>query len=273
MQTLGEIKAMLEERGLSPRHKLGQNFLIDQNLITKLVDASGVGAGDLVLEVGPGTGTMTEALLSRGSHVIACELDPELAQLNRDRLGDRAGFTLIKGDCLESKRELSREVARALGDQTFVLVSNLPYGAATPLMLTLLIAWPACRGQFVTIQKEVAERLAAKPGTKAYGVISVVAQLFSEVEILAKLPPGCFWPQPEVTSAMVSIVPRGDAPEVDRGAFAGFCQSLFGQRRKQLGRVLGRAGWPIAGIEAAARAESLEPEQFLSLYRARGAVG
>ncbi|MBX9738216.1 MAG: hypothetical protein K2X32_14950, partial [Phycisphaerales bacterium] len=98
MQTLTEIKAMLEERGLSPRHALGQNFLIEQKLITKLIDSAGAQPGDLVLEVGPGTGTLTEALLDRGCRVIACELDRGLAELLRDRLGSRASFTLIEGD-------------------------------------------------------------------------------------------------------------------------------------------------------------------------------
>src|SRR4051812_5019410 len=107
MQTLIQIRALLEERGLAPRKSLGQNFLIDQNLIRKLVDASGVGAGDLVLEVGPGTGTLTEELLERGCEVVACELDRGLAELLRERLGANPRFTLVEGDCLASKREIA----------------------------------------------------------------------------------------------------------------------------------------------------------------------
>ncbi len=271
MQTLAQIKEILEERCMSPRHKLGQNFLIDHNLIRKLVDASGVGEGDLVLEVGPGTGTMTEELLERGCEVVACELDKDMADLLRDRLGGHERFRLIEGDCLESKHEVSRVIASQLGDCDFTLVANLPYGAATPLMLALMLEWPTCLGQFVTIQREVADRLMAEPGTKAFGVISVVAQLFARVELVAKLPRECFWPQPDVASAMVSVVPRDLRKDFDRRLFATFCQKLLGQRRKQLGSVIGRDAPLPEGFDTRRRAESLSPEEFLSLYEARSA--
>src|SRR6186713_2406397 len=115
MQTLAQIRELLESRGLAPRKSLGQNFLIDHNLIRKLVDASGAAAGDLVLEVGPGTGALTEELLDRGCRVIACELDRGLAELLRERFAATAGsgrFTLIEGDCLASKRALADELVR-----------------------------------------------------------------------------------------------------------------------------------------------------------------
>lgn len=266
MQTLTEIRAILDERGLTPKHRLGQNFLIDHNLIARLVDTSGVRAGDLVLEVGPGTGTMTEELLVRGCEVVACELDAEMAAILRDRLGDARGFTLIEGDCLASKHEVSPAIMGELGGRAFKLVANLPYGAATPLMLALLTDVPACRGQFVTIQREVADRLLAPPGSKVYGVISVVAQLFAEVELVARLPRECFWPRPEVSSAMVSVVPRESAADLDRGALARFCQRLLGQRRKQIGSVLRAAGALPDGFDARRRAETLTPEEFLDLF-------
>jgi len=267
MQTLAEIRTILDEWGISPKHRLGQNFLIDQNLLTKLVDVSGVGAGDVVLEVGPGTGTMTEEMLDRGCDVIACELDPDMAGILRERLGERENFTLIEGDCLESKHEVSRAIVEKLAGREFRLVANLPYGAATPLMLALLTDMPTCRGQFVTIQREVADRLLAKPGSKIYGVISVVAQLFAEVELIAKLPKECFWPQPEIASAMVSVVPRVPVGDIDRKLFAQFCQKLLGQRRKQLGSVLRGDGALPEGFDSRARAETLTPGAFLDLYR------
>ncbi len=268
MQTLAQIRTILDEWGISPKHRLGQNFLVDQNLLTKLVDVSGVGAGDVVLEVGPGTGTMTEELLDRGCDVIACELDADMASILRERLGARPGFKLIEGDCLESKHEISREVVQKLDGRVFRLVANLPYSAATPLILALLTDMPACAGQHVTIQREVADRLMAKPGSKTYGVISVVAQLFAEIELVAKLPKECFWPQPEITSAMVSIEPRVSvAGDIDRKLFAQFCLRLLGQRRKQLGSVLRGEGTLPGAFDAKLRAETLPPEAFLDLYR------
>lgn len=266
MQTLTQIRAILEEWGITPKHRLGQNFLVDHNLVSKLVDASGVGAGDAVLEVGPGTGTMTEELLKRGCEVVACELDADMAGILRERLGGAPGFTLIEGDCLASKHEISPAIMDALGARPFTLVANLPYGAATPLMLALLTDVPTCKGQFVTIQREVADRLMAPPGTKAYGVISVVAQLFADVKLVAKLPKECFWPQPEVASAMVSVVPREGGDGVDRGQFARFCQRVLGQRRKQLGSVLKGEGELPDGFDHRRRAETLTPREFLDLY-------
>ncbi len=268
MQTLTDIRRLLDSRGLSPRKSLGQNFLIDHNLIRKLVDASGIGAGDLVLEIGPGTGTLTDELLDRGCRVIACEIDEHLAALLRDRFAEREGFTLVEGDCLESKRELSRATAAALARRPFTLVANLPYNAATPLMLTLLCEHPECRGLFVTIQREVADRLLAAPGTRDYGPLAVVAQAVGEVLHIATLPPECFWPRPDVTSAMAAVVRRPSPLAPDARALADFCQKLFSQRRKQLGSVLGRGGrWP-EGISPTQRAEQLTVEQLIALHRA-----
>lgn len=270
MQTLSEIKALLESRGLSPRHAFGQNFLIDHNLIRKLVDTSGVGGAETVLEVGPGTGTLTEELLSRGCRVIACEIDRGLCELLRERFRDAPGFTLIEGDCLQSKRGLAAPIRDALTDTPFVLVSNLPYGVGTPLMLTLLIEHRACRGLYVTVQREVAERIAAAPGTKAYGTLSVVAQAAAEVEMIARLPPECFWPRPDVTSAMVAVRRRARPLASDLGRLAAFCQTLFEKRRKQLGAVLGRErSWP-PGIRPEDRAEALSVDQLIALWAHRG---
>ncbi len=259
---------MLAERGLKPRHALGQNFLIDKNLLAKLVDASGVKSGDLVLEVGPGTGTLTETLLERGCRVVACELDDSLAAMLNERIpalgcGDR--FRLIQGDCLEKGKKLNRQAATTIGDAPFVLVANLPYGAATPLMLSLLIDHPQCARLAVTIQKEVAERLAAKSGSKDYGLLSVVAQAMGTVQIIGKLPPECFWPRPDVTSAMVIVERRTRPLTRDGQALAALCQRLFSKRRKQLGGILGRTQELPPGVAPEQRPEELSVEQFVAL--------
>jgi 16S rRNA (adenine1518-N6/adenine1519-N6)-dimethyltransferase len=272
VQSLTEIRELLETHGLAPRKSLGQNFLIDQNLIRKLVDASGVRAGDLVLEVGPGTGTLTEELLARGCRVVACELDRGLAALLRERLGAQKRFALVEGDALAGKRELSAAVAAALGAEPFRLVANLPYGAATPLMLALLVGHPECGSMHVTIQREVADRLLAAPGTKDYGPIAVVARALASVERIATLPPECFWPRPDITSAMVALVRRPDPLTREPRRLADVAQKLFMQRRKQLGSVLGR-GFPFPdGISPTDRAESLPAEKFVALAGAAASL-
>lgn len=264
MQTLAQIKDLLAIHGLSPRKSLGQNFLIDHNLIRKLVEASGAGPGDLVLEVGPGTGALTEALLDRGCEVVACELDRGLARLLRERF---PRVTLVEGDCLKAGKHLAPELAGALGGRPFVMAANLPYNAASPLIAALLINHPECRAMFVTIQREVADRLLARPGSREYGTLGVLTQAMAEVERIAVLPPECFWPRPDVTSAMVSIR-RRRAPLTDEPAgFAGFLTGLFSKRRKQLGAVLGRdRAWP-QGITPTMRAEDLGVERLIELAR------
>ena len=266
MQTLAEIKLLLDEAGLAPRHALGQNFLIDKNLLARLAGAAGVAAGDLVLEVGPGTGTLTETLLEQGARVVACELDRGLADLLRARLKDRSPqFTLIEGDCLGKHRTLNAEVAETLAGERFALVANLPYAAATPLMITLAIAHPKCHTQAVTIQREVADRLMADVGTDEYGALSVVMQSMYTMEQLAVLPPACFWPRPDVTIAMVlarrRAEPLTDAPM----ALLKLCQRLFSARRKQIGTTLGRAMVLPEGVQPTMRPQELSAAQFVQL--------
>lgn len=274
MQSLSQIKAMLAERGLRPKRSLGQNFLIDQNLLRKLVDAAGVGEGDVVLEVGPGTGTLTEELLARGCRVVASELDDALADLLEERADEmqRGGagtgrLTIVRGDCLASKRRINPALLEALGDGPFSLVANLPYGAATPLLLTLLTEHARCGVMAATIQREVADRLLAPPGTKEYGLLTVLARAMAHIERLATLPPSCFWPAPEVSSAMVLLRRRGPAEALthDPAALRELCERLFASRRKQIGGVLGRDATLPEGVAPTMRAEELTPEQLIEL--------
>ncbi len=265
---------MLAAHGLGPKKSLGQNFLIEPAHVRRLVEAAEIRAGDLVLEVGPGTGVLTEALAHAGAEVVAVEFDDGLAGLVRQRAASEWSdrVRVINADCLAGKRAIAPVVTESLAGRRFKLVANLPYNAATPLMMTLLVQHPECAGLFVTVQKEVADRLGASPGSKAYGAISVVAQCMATVEQLATLPPGCFWPRPGIDSAMVAIR-RREQPLTDGAAsLAAFCQEVFSARRKQLGPTLRRLGrepenWP-EGVRPTDRIEGLAPMVIAGLERA-----
>lgn len=272
MQTLGEIKALLASRGLRPRHRFGQNFLIEPVHLQALLARSGAASGDLVLEVGPGTGVLTDLLVDAGVEVVACEIDRDLASLVAERFGDR--IRLVVGDALPSKRTLSPPVVEALAGRPFRLVANLPYAIASPL-LAVLAGTPGFGGGGATIQREVADRLAASPGSRAYGPLSVVVQSRFTVERIAELPPGCFWPPPEVTSAMVRLSPL-EVPLVEASALDGFGRfvgKIFGRRRKQLGSILGRDRELPSGIDADVRPERLSVAQWVELERWSNAGG
>lgn len=253
---------MLQAYGLSPLHRLGQNFLHDHNILQKLVDASGVVEGDLVLEIGPGTGTLTETLLSRGCTVVACELDRGLVGLLQDRFAN--AITLIHGDCLE-KKHLNPKLVEHLADRKWKLVANLPYQIASPLLVDVLANHPNCLGQFVTIQYEVAQRLMAKVDAKDWGVLSILVQRLASVSLITKAPNTCFWPQPKITSACVAIIPDKSRHR-SSDEFAVFVTSLFAKRRKQLGSILGRDFAFPEGISPEQRPSTLSIQQLESLF-------
>lgn len=270
MQTLREIRELLGARGLRPRRRLGQHFLIDKNLVRRLVTAAGVGAGANVLEVGPGTGTLTEELLARGCRVVAVELDRGLADLMRERFRDaiEAGrLTMIEGDVMAGKHAIASAVLSALGPGPWRLVANLPFAVATPLLMALLTTHPACEGMYVTVQREVARRLMAPPGTRDYGPVSVVAQSLAQVREIARVPASCFWPRPGVDSSMVMLERVPGPAATDWGEVAAGLVRLFARRRKQLGTVLGRQfDWP-PGTGPDQRMEELSPSAAVALVR------
>lgn len=290
VQTLTQIRQLLDERGLTPKHRLGQNFLHDKNQLNKLLDAADVNAGDVVLEVGPGTGTLTGALLERGAEVIACEIDEGMAGIIETQFAEAIGreaasgsLTLIRGDALDKGRRLNPQLIDAIDGRPFKLAANLPYQIASPLISSLLIDHPNCIGQCVTIQKEVADRLTAEPRTKDYGPLSIIVQALAEVLKIGVLSPSCFWPPPEVTSAMVAIASRkseileGDGPlaSVDlRRDFARFVVDLFTKRRKQIGSILRppeHFNWPD-GVTADMRPEALTVNQHIELWQSVSAI-
>jgi len=268
MQSLSEIKALLDARGIRPKHRFGQNFLHDHNQLKKLVDAAAITPGELVVEIGPGTGTLTETLVAAGARVIACEIDIDMQAIVRERLAEHMGDRVQ----LDGKRSLGRELLDALGGRPFALIANLPYNAASPLMAILASRHPECRGQYVTVQKEVGDRIRATPNTREYGPLTVILQLFATVREIAVVKPGSFWPAPDVTSSMIAIEPHHERPFAyaeELNAFEAFLHTIFSKRRKQLGAILGRGGtWP-EGIDPTMRPEVLTVAQIVELRHAR----
>ena len=285
-QTLAEIRTLLNAAGLSPRHRFGQNFLIDLNLMRKIVAAAQLGAGDVVLEVGPGTGSLTELLLDTGCRVVAVEIDRDLHRLLAARLGDHPRLTQLCGDALAGKHALHPALLDALHAQrpapegAYKLVANLPYQIATPLIMELLYGRPRFASLTCTIQKEVAERVLSPPGRSSYGPVSVVAQTLAEVRRVASLPPEVFWPQPKVASLAIQLALRDDAPvpEPQWPEFVRLVRTAFMQRRKMLRSALKPLGiralsdkLAACGISPDARAEMVSPQLWQSLQRALSA--
>ncbi|HEX8340292.1 MAG TPA: 16S rRNA (adenine(1518)-N(6)/adenine(1519)-N(6))-dimethyltransferase RsmA [Tepidisphaeraceae bacterium] len=269
-QSKQQIQAHLAAAGSQPRHRFGQNFMIDQNLVRLIADAADLSATDRVIEVGPGTGTLTEELLMRAGAVVAVEIDRDLAAQLRATFADRAQFELIEGDVLETKHALdgrllawiAREPAHAK------LVANLPYNIASPLVIELLLAGV---GMLVfTVQKEVADRMKAAAGDDAYGPLSAIVQMLGEVEVLRTLPPQAFWPPPKIDSALVRVTAADRLGDQGR-AFGLFLQKLFAYRRKTLRKALDMSGLSVPldalGLDGALRPETFSPEQLLLIFR------
>jgi len=274
-----EVRAELEALGFRPSRRLGQNFMRDGNMIAALARASGAAAGDLVLEPGPGAGGLTAELLSLGCEVLGVELDRRLAEFLRKRFADQPRFQLIEGDILDKGRHISRAAAEVLGGRPFRVCSNLPYSAATPFLVALAGSDLAWKSAAVTVQKEVAGRLAASPGSGDYGAATILVAARARAELVRQVPPDVFWPKPKVWSAVLRLEPLEHplVTAVEMEGFAELVRRLFSARRKTLARALEVAGLApervgaalaAAGAEAGARPEALSPEQFVRLWHA-----
>lgn len=266
MQTLTHIKTMLASRGMHPKKRLGQNFLHDQNQVRRIVEAASVVPGDLVLEVGPGTGALSVALLDAGATLVAVEVDLDMEPILREVYaphGNRA--TLLLTDVLASKHKLSSVVIDTLAGRPFTLIANLPYNVASPLLVNLCMDHPRMTRAIVMVQKEVADRLASPPGSKDYGPLGIMVQAACTVERLFTLSPACFWPQPQVESAVVRLTRRPTPIPHDMARFSELVHRLFQQRRKQIGSILGRNTPLPTGVSHDMRPEQLTLEQLAEL--------
>ena len=263
LDDLPPLRESLAEAGLAARKSFGQHFLLDLNLTRKIARLAGPLDGETVVEVGPGPGGLTRALLEAGAHVIAVEKDARFMPLLEDLaiLAD-GRLTLIRADAL------TLDPARLPAGAS--VVANLPYNVATPLLVGWLTGAWRPSAMTLMFQKEVAERIAAAPGSKDYGRLSVLVQALREARMVMELPARAFTPPPKVASAVVRLTPRADRPSdalVDR--LQRVTAAAFGQRRKMLRSSLkplgGEALCVAAGVEPSARAEELSVEQFLTL--------
>ncbi len=269
-QTKQQIQSHLAAAGAQPRHRFGQNFMIDQNLVRLIADAAHLTSCDTVIEVGPGTGTLTEELLSRSGKVIAVEIDRDLAVHLQGLFGENEKFTLIEGDALDGKHAINSDLKTMLATSgSTKLVANLPYNIASPLVIDLLIEGV---GELVfTVQKEVAERLKGGPESSDYGPLTVMVQMLGRVEVLRTLSPQAFWPPPKIESALVRIVRQDRLGEQSR-AFGLFVQKLFSFRRKTIRKALDMMDLPADTmlkamlIDPARRAEEFLPEVLFELF-------
>jgi 16S rRNA (adenine1518-N6/adenine1519-N6)-dimethyltransferase len=285
MQTKQQIQQLLASAGISPNKRFGQHFLIDLNLMRLLVECAHIENEDVVLEVGCGTGSLTEALAQQAGKVIAVELDQTLADIARRQLARAKNIEIINADILENKHTISDTVKSALQaarkrhSGRILLVANLPYSAASPTMLNLASGQMVADAMYVTVQKQVADRMTAPPGTNDYGVLTILLDATGDVKTIRVLKPTVFWPPPQVDSAMVSFVRK--AEKVSRiknmQLFNETVNLFMGHRRKMLkactkfasAELVKVDNWPEVfercSINPTQRPEQLWPQDYVAI--------
>lgn len=289
-QTYTYLRSLFAKRGLAPKHRFGQNFLIDLNIHELIARTADLGPDDVVLEVGPGAGALTSLMAQQAGAVVAVEIDPAMAALTREAVEGRPNVRVLNLDALARKHVLNPDVLDNLRAGLAVsparrlkLVANLPFNVATPIISNLLVhpeLHPAL--VVVTIQRELADRMLAAPNTEAYGALSVLVQALGEIELVRVLPPKVFWPRPKVESAIIRFQadPARRAAIPDLPWFHAVIRRVFIHRRKNLRRVLHgawRDRWTKDEIDALLadlgltghiRAESLNIEEWIALAEA-----
>lgn len=268
--TRTELVALLKEHGIKPSRALGQNFVVDPNTVRRIARLANVGPGDLVLEIGAGLGSLTLALVETGAEVRALEVDRYLLAPLRSVV-EPHGVSVYHVNALDADYDA------ILSGRAAVVVANLPYNVATPLVLHLLESQPLVRRLLVMVQKEAGERLVAHAGDEAYGAVSLRVQYFADAKVVGKVSPSIFLPQPKVDSVLVSLVRREalrvDPALVSEDELFSLIRTAFGQRRKMLRRSL--ASWTSegvferAGVDETRRPEELTLEEFAALAAAR----
>jgi 16S rRNA (adenine1518-N6/adenine1519-N6)-dimethyltransferase len=269
------IHDLLGDAGLAPRRDLGQNFVADANTVRRIAALARVGAGDHVVEIGAGLGSLTLALAETGASVIAVEVDRGVVQVLRGVVADQPNVTVVEADATSA--DWTELLAAS---DAWTLVANLPYNVATPLVCDLLDDVPAIRSMLVMVQREVAERLAAPPGSKQYGAVSVKVAYWAAAAVVGLVPASVFVPRPNVESALVRI-DRREPPHTDRALLFSLLRTAFGQRRKMLRRSLAGAMpadtlahvFDAAGVSPEERPEQLGLDAWVRLADAAAAAG
>jgi len=285
MQTKRQIRDMLSSAGVFPNKRFGQHFLIDLNLIRLLVDSANIQKDDVVLEVGCGTGSMTEALAGKAGRVVAIEIDKNLSEIAAKQLEKFKNTEIINTDILESKNSLSPTVTKALDlagrkcPGRVLLVANLPYCAASPVIMNLITGPVTADGMYITVQKEVADRMKAIPGSSDYGILSIFLAATGDVKTIRTLKPSVFWPHPQVDSAMVRFI-RNQAKFSrikNMELFSEIVHLFMGHRRKTLiscsklahGKLAKISNWAKifekCSINPKQRPEKLSPEDYIAI--------
>jgi 16S rRNA (adenine1518-N6/adenine1519-N6)-dimethyltransferase len=267
------VRDRLLARGIKPRKKWGQNFLVRPEIAQKIVDAASVTAQDFVVEIGPGAGALTGLLAQRARHVVAVEFDHGLADLLKEDLGDLARLTIVQSDILDL------DLGAITKGEKAVVVGNVPYAITTPILEWLIAQRANVAHGIVLVQKEYAARLAAAPGTEDYGSLTVFARYYLRLEPLFHVPPGAFWPKPLVDSTLVRLRFRAEPPvEVpDEERLFTIVRASFSQRRKTLANALQELYGGdkqrverllrAAHIAGGRRGETLDLEEFARIAR------
>lgn len=287
MATLGnpqETIQVLQKHDFHFQKKFGQNFLIDTHVLEKIVEAAEVGPEDFVLEIGPGIGTMTQYLGERARQVLAVEIDNNLIPILKETLSGYDNVEILHGDIL--KQDIQAIADRYNGGKPIKVVANLPYYITTPIIMGLFESHVPLANVTVMVQKEVADRMKAKPGTKEYGALSLAVQYYANPYLAANVPPNCFMPRPNVGSAVIRLDCLSKTPvEVkDEKLMFRLIRASFNQRRKTLQNGLANSGElnfskeeiglaiEKAGLPPSIRGEKLGLEEFARLSDLLGEV-
>jgi 16S rRNA (adenine1518-N6/adenine1519-N6)-dimethyltransferase len=269
-----EVKRILSAHGLHPKKRFGQNFLIDRNVLNRIVDAAGIGSEDNALEIGPGLGTVTVELAERAKRVVAVEMDREMVTVLGDTLAGYPNVEVVQADFLAL--DTADFLKERFGDARCTVVANLPYYITTPIITSLIDVRERLERIVLMVQKEVAARLRARPATEDYGSLSILLQYYCRVETVMQVSRNVFYPPPDVDSAVVRLTPLPE-PAVkvaDEALFFRIVRASFSQRRKTLLNTLSsmkEPGWSkdkvdevlrAAGIEPARRGETLSLEEL-----------